>query len=204
MVAGSYADNLASSELSIDVLVEHMLNNRAQEKDIAIVQRQLGRYPRGILAVGARCICGNPLAVVTRPLLPGGIPFPTTCYLTAPEAVKAISQLEANGVMEQMNTRLSTEQTLQNRYELAHRDYLTFRGKLAQRLGDDESHIDGISAGGMPKRIKCLHALSAQSLVMGSGINPFGDEALAAVRDQFNPNYCRCALPWPQSSEGDD
>ena len=70
-------------------LADKVLAQPATEHDIAVVERQLGRYPRGMVAVGARCVCGRPLAVVTRPLLPGGVPFPTTCYLTGPEAVKA-------------------------------------------------------------------------------------------------------------------
>ena len=72
-------------------LVDRCLQDPATDEDMAIVERQLGRYPRGMVAVGARCVCGRPLAVITRPLLPGGIPFPTTCYLTGPEAVKAAS-----------------------------------------------------------------------------------------------------------------
>jgi len=63
-------------------LVDTVLAEPANDHDIDLVQRQLGRYPRGMVAVGARCVCGRPLAVITRPVLPGGIPFPTTCYLT--------------------------------------------------------------------------------------------------------------------------
>lgn len=52
---------------------------------------------------------GRPLAVVTRPLLPGGVPFPTTCYLTGPEAVKAISHIEAEGKMKEYNDLLAED-----------------------------------------------------------------------------------------------
>ena len=43
--------------------------------------------------------------------------------------------------------------------------------------------IAGVSAGGMPDRVKCLHVLVAQSLAAGPGVNPLGDEALAALPD---------------------
>jgi hypothetical protein len=43
------------------------------------------------------------------------------------------------------------------------------------------SEIAGISAGGMPNRVKCLHVLVAHSLAAGPGVNPLGDEALAAL-----------------------
>ena len=35
-----------------------------------------------------------------------------------------------------------------------------------------------MSAGGMPDRVKCLHALVAHALAAGQGVNPLGDEAL--------------------------
>ena len=55
-------------------------------------------------------------------------------------------------------------------------------------------HIEGTSAGGMPVRVKCLHALLAQSLVMGPGVNPIGDLVLERVKDEFDPTVCRCTL----------
>jgi hypothetical protein len=33
----------------------------------------------------------------------------------------------------------------------------------------------------MPDRVKCLHVLAAHSLAAGPGVNPLGDETLAAV-----------------------
>ena len=51
-------------------LVDTVLAEPANDHDIDLVQRQLGRYPRGMVAVGARCVCGRPLAVITRPVFP--------------------------------------------------------------------------------------------------------------------------------------
>ena len=180
--------------------IQELLATPATPEQTAVVNRQLGRYPRGMVAVGARCVCGNPLAVVTRPQLEDGTPFPTTCYLTSPEAVKAVSRLEADGVMADWNTELGSDPDLASAYRRAHELYLAFRSALAQRLGDDEEHIAGISAGGMPKRVKCLHALTAQSLVMGPGVNPLGDRVLSLVRRVFDPQVCRCAQPWTEAS----
>ena len=180
--------------------IQELLATPAAPEQTAVVNRQLGRYPRGMVAVGARCVCGNPLAVVTRPQLEDGTPFPTTCYLTSPEAVKAVSRLEADGVMADWNAELGSDPDLASAYRRAHELYLAFRSALAQRLGDDEGHIAGISAGGMPKRVKCLHALTAQSLVMGPGVNPLGDRVLSLVRRVFDPQVCRCAQPWTEAS----
>lgn len=184
--------------------VQELLATPATPDQIAVVNRQLGRYPRGMVAVGARCVCGNPLAVVTRPQLEDGTPFPTTCYLTSPEAVKAVSRLEADGVMADWNAELGSDPDLANAYSRAHELYMAFRSALAQRLGDDEGHIAGISAGGMPKRVKCLHALTAQSLVMGPGVNPLGDRVLGLVRQVFDPQICRCVQPWTDAPRQKD
>lgn len=168
-------------------ILDRVLQQPATDEQIDIVRTQLGRYPRGMMAVGAYDAQGTPLAVVTRPLVNGTIPFPTTCYLTGPDVVKATSHLEANGVMREFNEMLANDEVLQAQYQRAHELYLAFRHALAQRTGDSEEHIDGISAGGMPVRIKCLHALVAQSLIMGPGINPFGDLALERMRDEYDP-----------------
>ena len=175
-------------------LADRCMAEPASEEDIAIVERQLGRFPRGMVSVGARCVCGRPLAVVTRPVLPGGVPFPTTCYLTGPEAVKAASHVEADGVMRDYNDLLAADEMVREAYGRAHELYLAFRHELAERLGDSEEHIEGTSAGGMPVRVKCLHALLAQSLVMGPGANPIGDLVLERVRDEFDPSVCRCTV----------
>lgn len=176
--------------------VKQLLATPASEAEKAIVKLQLGRFPRGMVAVGARCACGKPLAVVTRPCLEDGTPFPTTCYLTSPEAVKAISHIEADGLMREYNELLQSDDSVKQQYEQAHKYYLAFRHALALALGDSEEHISDMSAGGMPVRVKCLHALLAQTLVMGKGVNPIGDMALERIKNEFDPRVCRCSTPW--------
>ncbi|MFU0530466.1 DUF501 domain-containing protein [Gardnerella vaginalis] len=183
-------------DLNIQSLVDSLLENPASDADKDIVKRQLGRFPRGMVAVGARCACGRPLAVITRSCLEDGTPFPTTCYLTSPEAVKAASHLEAQGFMKECNNLLNNDNDVAKKYEQAHKYYLEFRHELAIRLEDSEEHIKDMSAGGMPVRVKCLHALLAQSLVMGKGVNPIGDMVLSKVKNEFDPNVCKCTTPW--------
>ena len=115
-----------------ETLAAKVLATPATDQDIDTVNKQLGRYPRGMIAVGARCACGRPLAVVTRPLLPGGVPFPTTCYLTGPEAVKAISHIEAEGRMKEYNDLLAEDAEVKAQYERAHELYLAFRHEIAK------------------------------------------------------------------------
>ena len=62
------------------------------------------------------------------------------------------------------------------------------RGLPAPRAALGEvPEIAGVSAGGMPDRVKCLHVLVAHSLAAGPGVNPLGDEALAALPAWWPP-----------------
>ena len=65
------------------------------DQDLAVLAEQLGRPPRGVVGIAARCACGRPLVVRTAPRLENGTPFPTTFYLTLPGAVAAASTSSA-------------------------------------------------------------------------------------------------------------
>jgi uncharacterized protein len=153
--------------------------------DTAAVARQLGREPRGAVRVAHRCPCGEPDVVATSPRLPDGTPFPTTYYLTCPRAAAAIGTLESSGLMRDMEERLATDPALAAAYRSAHEAYLADRAALGQ-----VEEIDGISAGGMPNRVKCLHVLVGHALAAGPGVNPLGDEALAALAPWWTGGGC--------------
>lgn len=144
--------------------------------DAETVAAQLGREARGVAGVAWRCPCGRPGVLATLPRLPDGTPFPTTYYLTCPRATAACSTLEADGLMTEMNARLATDPELAAAYRAAHEAYLRDRSALGA-----VPEIDGISAGGMPERVKCLHVLAAHALAAGPGVNPLGDETLARL-----------------------
>ena len=153
--------------------------------DQAAVRRQLGRSPRGVDGVAHRCPCGLPDVVRTSPRLDDGTPFPTTFYLTCPRATGAVSTLESSGVMRQMTARLASDAGLAAAYRAAHEDYLRRRAELGH-----VPEIAGISAGGMPDRVKCLHVLAAHALAAGAGVNPLGDEVLAALPPWWAAGPC--------------
>jgi hypothetical protein len=159
------------------------------ERDEAAVAAQLGRAPRSIHAVGHRCPCGNPDVVTTEPRLDDGTPFPTTFYLTCPRASSRIGTLEASGLMTEMTDRLAVDEALAAAYGMAHEAYLAAREEIA-----DVPEIAGISAGGMPNRVKCLHVLAGQSLAQGPGVNPLGDEVLDALGEWWRSGPCVARL----------
>lgn len=165
----------------------------ATAADIATLTEQLGRPVRGVVGIAARCICGNPTVVVTAPRLPDGSPFPTLYYLTHPVAIAEMSRLEAEHLMVRMQDALAADPELRAAYQHAHESYLAQREAL-----EHVEEIAHVTAGGMPTRVKCLHALLAHSLAAGEGINPMGDWALRESR--WNPRVCQCAHPRPAAA----
>lgn len=157
----------------------------ASERDIAVVSAQLGRPARDVIGIPARCVCGNPTVVATSPRLSDGTPFPTLYYLTHPAATAAMSQLEATQVMVELSNLLDTDRDVAASYRAAHESFIADRESFAV-----VPELANISAGGMPTRVKCLHALAGHALSVGPGINPIGD--LALERSTWKPTVCAC------------
>jgi hypothetical protein len=163
------------------------------DADIQTVSHQLGRPARNVIGIAARCVCGAPTVVATQPRLDDGTPFPTLYYLSHPAATAAVSTLEANGVMPELAALLEGDTA--KAYASAHEAYLADRASI-----EEVPEIAGISAGGMPTRVKCLHALIGHSLAAGPGVNPIGDLALA--RCTWSPSVCECADYSAASDDG--
>jgi uncharacterized protein len=159
------------------------------DRDVAAVERQLGRAPRGLRAVAHRCPCGLPDVVETAPRLPDGSPFPTLFYLTCPRAASAIGTLETSGMMRSMQARLAEDPALAEAYLAAHTDYVARRDEAAAEGGLEPLPRDMQSTGGMPTRVKCLHALVGHELAV-PGSNPFGREALDALGEWWATGPC--------------
>ena len=157
----------------------------ASDEDIRIVSAQLGRPARDVIGIPARCVCGAPTVVATAPRLSDGTPFPTFYYLTHPAATVAMSDLEATQVMAEFTEILNADEEMQKQYLVAHEQFIADRESIAV-----VPELDGISAGGMPVRVKCLHALAGHALAAGPGVNPIGD--LALERSSWSPEVCQC------------
>lgn len=155
------------------------------DRDLAVASAQLGRPVRDVVGIAARCVCGNPTVVSTSPRLSDGTPFPTFYYMTHPAATAAMSDLEAQHVMVELQGMLDDDD-VSAAYLAAHQSYLSDREQYGV-----VAEIAGISAGGMPSRVKCLHALAAHALAAGPGVNPIGD--LALDRGDWSPLVCECA-----------
>jgi hypothetical protein len=87
--------------------------------------------------------------------------------------------------MKEMERRLADDAELAAAYAAAHQRYLAARAELG-----DVPEIAGISAGGMPDRVKCLHVLAGQALAQGRGVNPLGDEVLDELGEWWAAGPC--------------
>lgn len=167
----------------------------AAAHDLEVMRAQLGRDMRGVVSIARRCSCGRPAVVRTAPRLEDGTPFPTSLYLTLPWLTLELSRLEATGLMAELSARLERDEELAAAYRAAHERYLARR----EELGDAEE-VRHVSAGGMPTRVKCLHAVAGQALAEGPGINPIADEVLAGIAGATEL-VCRCDASAETTSE---
>src|SRR3954452_12352924 len=163
--------------------LEAAMNNPVTDAEREIIARQLGRPPRALVAVAHRCPCGQPDVVETSPRLEDGTPFPTLYYLTCPRATAAASRLESAGRMREWQDELATDPDLAAGYERAHEAYFAARDAR-------DALPTRMTAGGMPDRVKCLHALAGHALAAGPGVNPIGDRAVEEMGEWWAAGPC--------------
>lgn len=152
--------------------------------DLKKIQIQIGRPPRNLIEVVFRGNCGNPAVVKTKPRLSDGTPFPTLFYLTCPALNSRLGTLESVGFMKELEEKLYSDQKLKENYQIAHENYIAERENI-----EPVAEISGVSAGGMPNRVKCLHSLAAHSLAKGRGENLLGDLVLEKI-GEWCQNSC--------------
>lgn len=176
----------------------------ATAEDLTVMREQLGRPMRGVVSIARRCACGRPAVVRTRPRLEDGTPFPTSLYLTLPSLVAAVSSLEATGEMATISAEIASDPDLAVRHRRSHELYIARREELGE-----VSEIAGVSAGGMPDRVKCLHALVGHALAEGPGTDPIGDRILERLAQEGRADItlCRCDpsstdTPGPEDQDG--
>ncbi|HVM11753.1 MAG TPA: DUF501 domain-containing protein, partial [Actinomycetota bacterium] len=127
----------------------------------------------------ARCGVGHPLVIRNHPLDREGRPFPTLFWLTCPDAVRAVSRLEADGWIKRLAERAEQEPAFGQELAEAHERHARERGRLASE-GEGWGGVAG-SPGG----VKCLHAHYANHLAGG------GDPVGAWVAERVEPVHAR-------------
>jgi uncharacterized protein len=162
--------------------------------DAEAVARQLGRSPRALRRVVARCPFGLPAVTEQEPYDDEGRPFPTTYYLTCPHVVASVARLEAAGGVESWSEAAHTDEVLRASLTRATEAQRAVRRELADgRTGrDDGASLElGIGGTAVPERLKCLHAHVAFALARPG--YELGDRIVAEL-DPLWPSIC-CTDP---------
>jgi hypothetical protein len=180
--------------------------------DLAALADQLGRRPRGAVAIPVRCPAGHPCVMTTYPLrcqpareidgAPTWTPFPTLYWLTCPTLSSAIAHLERDGVIDQLERELAADVDL--RKQLAHDHARYIEARLAVLTPQDRATVESDGAmrtefargiAGMTNfaAVKCLHAHVAQHLVHGNAVGRL------AV-DRFGLRPCGASVAVPDAS----
>lgn len=136
------------------------MSDELRASDIQAVREQIGREPTTPFTVVVRCTGGHPLVIRNRPIDADGRPFPTTFWLTCPNAVRKVSRIESEGWI----ARLNDDPAIASRVEEAHREYAAARAEL------DEAARSWGGVGGARAGIKCLHAHYAHHLAGGDDV----------------------------------
>ena len=159
--------------------------------DEAVVERQLGRAPRGMSTVAARCPHGAPAVIEQAAYLPDGEPFPTTYYLTCPHAVAAVSRLEDGGGVARYERLVADDGELASSYRSG-ADRQRMLRRPATRMLDGGASLDlGIGGTSRDGAIKCLHAHAAFALAEPG--YELGERVLAEAAPLFPKDVC-CSL----------
>ena len=154
--------------------------------DRNIVAMQIGRSPRGELAVSVRCSYGYPQVIRVHPVVHGK-PFPTLYWLTCPFLAKEIDHLEADGWVKRLQARVMEDASLGTAMHEAHRRYCEQRDRLlsdSERAAlEDDGTLRGLTGRGIGgiadwDRVKCLHLHVAHAL---ADKNPIGSIVLTML-----------------------
>jgi hypothetical protein len=158
--------------------------------DGTVIERQLGRAPRGVRRVAARCPHGRPAVVEQHAYLASGEPFPTTYYLTCPYAVRRIDRLEADGGVGRYERLVAEDAELSASYAAGARRQRELRRPGRVMADGGESLALGIAGVARDGAVKCLHAHAAFALAEPG--YELGARILAEAAPVFPPARCCC------------
>ena len=153
-------------------------------QQLATIEQQLGRSPRGFKAVAVSSPNGVPLVLKMHPLVDNK-PFPTLYWLCSKDLHKAISQLEATGLVKRLEQQLKVDDEWMTAYQDSQRAYVAERwancsAQEVKRLQDlgFAPLFDTYGIGGLRdwQQIRCLHMHYAHHLCGNNVIGQWLDD----------------------------
>jgi hypothetical protein len=139
----------------------------ATARDREAIERQLGRPPRALAGVAARCPHGGPSVIAQRPYDEAGVPFPTTYWLSCRALVRAVGELESSGGIAALEHELAARPALRRSRASADARVASLRASLATagaRVDHGAALAASLDGGPRGAPLKCLHAHAAVAL----------------------------------------
>ena len=130
-------------------------------EDIATVTQLIGRVPQGEFRIVVRDHHNSPVVLLNAPLLADGTPMPTLYWLVGTTEVHAVSTLEADGAVDQVEELIGLDAI-----DEIHVSYAARRDALIP--SSHTGHRPSAGVGGTRRGVKCLHAHFAHWLAGGN------------------------------------
>lgn len=148
-------------------------------RDKQVIKYQLGRAPRGVMAIIKRCSKGFPQVILSSPLLRSTTPFPTIFWLTCPLLNKEVAARESQGLVKHIQQQIAEDKSFREAVLRAQTKYREERAKILRSSSNIPGYakkvLEEAGVGGINdfSKVKCLHAHFAHYLATGE--NPIGE-----------------------------
>jgi len=139
---------------------------------LELIEKQLGRKPRGLAGVAVATDTGVPLVLQMQSLVEDQ-PFPTLFWLCSKDLYQAIAEIETSGWVKQIEAELEADDDLRTAFLANQQAYVDLRWKLMR--DEDRQRIDELGftdlfnqygIGGIRHwdKVRCLHMQYAHHL----------------------------------------
>lgn len=160
-----------------------MMDSAQTIEDIKFLHQQLGRTPRGLMAIAHRNFEGLP-SVIRVSTIVNDQPFPTIYWLTDSVIVKNISRLEAAGVVKEIEEKILQSPSFLAEHLSDQASYHTLRDQFVAENSDEITAAKlrivfrDLGFGGISNwnRVRCLHMFYAHHLVHGNFVGKWLDQ----------------------------
>ncbi|WP_290697318.1 DUF501 domain-containing protein [Amphritea sp.] len=158
------------------------------EQQLELVEKQLGRKPRGLVDIAWQNKQGIPAVLQMRSLVDDQ-PFPTLYWLSSKDLYQAIAEIETGGEVKRIEQQIGLDDELRAAHLADQQRYVDLRWKMM--ADNDRQRIDELGftelfnsygIGGIRHwdKVRCLHMQYAYHLAVGgTAIGQLLDERFA-------------------------
>jgi hypothetical protein len=158
------------------------------EQQLELIEKQLGRKPRGLVDIAWQNKQGIPAVLQMRSLVDDK-PFPTLYWLSSKDLYQAIAEIETGGEVKRIEQQIGLDDELRAAHLADQQRYVDLRWKMM--ADNDRQRIDELGftelfnsygIGGIRHwdKVRCLHMQYAYHLAVGgTAVGQLLDERFA-------------------------